>query len=107
MPLQGQALDPSEITRLGLAWLFCALSNVLAYGVGMLMALRVNPKPPSSNGRPSGTGAPRTARSLRQRLLELRSSDGIGPRSGDADEPRRLELMGPDLFIALPPARAD
>jgi len=40
------------ITRLGLRRLFCALSAVLMYGLGLLASLRATPPSPSSDGRP-------------------------------------------------------
>ena len=52
------------ITRLGLPGLFCALSAVVAYGLSMLMALRINPKVPRSNCMQQGLAGPGTLRSL-------------------------------------------
>ena len=52
------------IARLGLRGHFCVLSVVVAYGLGMLMALRISPWTPESNRRPprvAGHGAARSS----------------------------------------------
>jgi|GEM_PF-3761790 len=43
---------------------FYALPAVLAYGLGMLMPLRIDPRAPRSNGRPPGIAGLGSIRSL-------------------------------------------
>ena len=52
------------ITRLGLGGLFCALSALVAYGLGLLVALQINPKVRRSNGMQQGLAGPGAMRSL-------------------------------------------
>lgn len=51
------------IARLGLGGLFCALSAMLAYGLGMLMALQISPRTTESNRTPLRVAGRGTARS--------------------------------------------
>jgi IS5 family transposase len=51
------------IARRGLGELFCALSAVVAWGLGMLRALRIDPRAPRSSSRPPGVAGSGTVRS--------------------------------------------